>query len=408
MSPWLDTPRGRNARDRCSANPAPDTLPLLDPDHDSLLRRWVGQDAVRRARGALLKEAGGAGIERAEMLCERLLESGWIIRHDKLMGGAWQWEAITWRDLPALQGLLGVSSPRQRGEARQAQMDAAKAWLESRSDGAATETLDPDLLDELAHALKQLAEEKALRLDLLNARLELLRSVAEWHDREQQGTRRDFALFARDGTKALTEAEWRWLETAFDLERLRINRFEPVMWLAGDLDLTWPDARKVQLSSLRFAGLPMMDLMQAIAASSPRHWWLIENRASFERQALQRKHPDAVLIWMPGRPSSAWLETVSHLLALAPAPGRISADADPSGIAIASAVGKIWDRHGMAWEPYQMGMAQLKNSPQHWPLNEHDRRLLDALDETSLPEPLMALCREMQRSGRKAEQEAWL
>lgn len=152
----------------------------------------------------------------------------------------------------------------------------------------------------------------------------------------------------------------------------------------------------------------MTDLARAEHVSTPARWWLIENRASFERQAIERKR-GVVLVWMPGRPSSGWLAAVGHLLERAPAPAWISVDADPAGVDIACGVGALWASRGLAWEPYRMGITQWEATAQHWPLNEHDRRLLTVLlARPDLPPELKRLCERMQEDGRKAEQEAWL
>ena len=56
-----------------------------------------------------------------------------------------------------------------------------------------------------------------------------------------------------------------------------------------------------------------------------------------------------------------------------------------------------------------MDVAQWAATPQHWPLNEHDRGLLgNLLARTGLPGGLRALCEAMLREGRKAEQEGWV
>lgn len=412
MQDWLDTARARDERDRAAAGPVPTALPLLDADHKDLLSRWARSDGARRSRAALMKEAGPAGIERAELLCDKLLRDGWIVRRERRVGGAWRWDSLAWRDLALMQSLLGVSSPRQRIEERQSLLEQAAAWRSSWRDSASGEGLDPDLLDEIDLALAQLGEDRSLKLELLSARLALLRAIADWHDAGMQGTRRDFALRARGATKALTDADWRWLESAFDLERLRIARFAQALWLAGELELCWDGGQRIQLGALQFLALPLADLCRAVAVSAPQRWWLIENRASFERQAANRaagQMPGVALLWMPGRPSMAWIDTVTHLLRLAPAPAWISADADPAGVDIACAAGTLWQARGLAWQPHEMGVAQLDATPQHWTLNEHDRRLLASLmARPDLPRSLQALCEAMQAQGRKAEQEAWV
>jgi hypothetical protein len=87
----------------------------------------------------------------------------------------------------------------------------------------------------------------------------------------------------------------------------------------------------------------------------------------------------------------------------------ISADADPAGVDIACGVGALWAERGLLWEPHQMGVAQWQDTTQRWPLNDHDRVLLERLlARTDLQPELRALCEAMRRDGRKAEQEAWL
>lgn len=407
MTTWVDSEPERGVRDRSASGSVPERLPLLDPEHRELLQRWVRSDGARRSRATLLSDAGPAAIERAEDLCDRLLREGWIVRRERLTGGKWQWDAIVWRDLPRLQSLLAVSSPRQRTEQRKALIEEGAVWLRTRSEVTAANAVDPDLLDELTRALARLSEDKASRLAVLDTRLELLRAIVAWHDAGAQGTRRDFALQARGTTKAISDADWRWLDSAFDLERLRITPFAPVAWLAGDISLQWA-GQQVHLGPLHFIGLPLADLYRADSASMPNRWWLIENRASFERQA-RACESGVGLIWMPGRPSTAWLGAVAHLLALAPAPAHISADADPAGVDIACSVGALWQERGLKWQPYQMGVSEWNGARQHWPLNEHDRALLARLvARADLPVNLRELCDAMLLEGRKAEQEGWI
>ncbi|MGA0584857.1 MAG: hypothetical protein ACO2ER_13260, partial [Castellaniella sp.] len=212
---WIDTVKSGTRRERRADAPVPQAPPLLDKPLLDLLRRWVRSDAARRTYGALIKEAGPSGIERAEALCDRLLRAGWIIRCERLTGGTWQWDALIWRDLPRLQALLGVAGPGQKTEARQTLIDQGRDWLRNWSASAAEP--DPDLLDELEQATAQLADDRG-PLDRLTRRLDMLRALAAWHDAEASGTRRDFALRAAGGTKALSAADWRWLESGFDLE----------------------------------------------------------------------------------------------------------------------------------------------------------------------------------------------
>lgn len=404
---WIDETRGRNRRERRADIPVPEALPaLIAEDRKTLLRRWVRNDATRRQRSTLIQDAGTTGIELADALCAWLLLEGWIIRCERLSGGAWQWDALIWRDLPRLQALLGVVGPGRRAETRQALIMQTRDWLQTWRTTAMAP--DPDLLDELEQALEQLAEERSLPPERLARRLDLLRALAAWHDEGACGTRRDFALHAGDGTKALSGADWRWLESGFDLERLRITRFASMAWLAGDITLGWPEAQTMPLGHLHCIGLPLTDLDRITCATTPQRWWLIENRASFERQAHILESGTA-LLWMPGRPSTDWLVTIERLLRLAPAPAWISADADPSGVDIACTVGALWESRGLAWTPHRMGVDEWHTTPQRWPLNTHDHQMLERLlARPRLPDELRVLCLAMQAEGRKAEQEAWL
>lgn len=305
----------------------------------------------------------------------------------------------------SVQRLLGIESAARRVQLRDEGLAKARDWLRSRAESAAA---DPDLLDEMTGVLDELALDRAIRSEVLEARLGLLKSLGDWADQAGQGTRRDFALRARGTTKSLGVADWRWLESRFDLERLRITPFAPMFWLAGDVSLHW-EGRRVDLGGLHCAALPMRDLKRVERiAGQVVGWWLLENRASFERQA-QGPLRGRVLVWLPGRPSSDWLEVMSHLLDLAPCEGYVSADADPAGVDIACTVGALWEREGLAWQPHLMGVPEWQSASQHWALNDHDRELLARLlARPTLPEGLRALCEQMQREGRKAEQEGWL
>jgi hypothetical protein len=400
---WQDVQIRRGVRQRTASHEPPNALSLLSKEDKELLATWVRKDNVSRSREALLKEAGTSNIERAEALSDWLLREGWISRKEKLQGGTWQWDGLTWRDLDRLKSLLGVGSRTQRDEARAQRLQQACTWLETLED----ET-DADLREAVAHALQQLEEESALRVDLLGTRLDLLNSLVKWRRAQMNGTRRDFALYAGEHTKSIGASDWKWLEKHFDLESLGVTHFLPIVWLAGDAQLLWGE-RAVDLSTMRCLAIPIEDLLKVTAVkASQDHWWLIENRASFERQSGQRPL-GTLMAWLPGRASHDWLKAMGHLLRLAPAPLQVSADADPAGIDIARTVGSLWRSQGLMWEPYRMGLDEWKAVSQKWPLNDHDVALLQRLQEDAdLPEPMKDLCLAMLSEGRKAEQEGWL
>lgn len=400
---WQDVQIRRGVRQRTASHEPPTALSLLSKEDKDLLATWVRKDNESRSREALLKEAGTSNIERAESLCDWLLREGWITRKEKLQGGTWQWDGLTWRDLDGLKSLLGVGSRTLRDEARSQRLKHAYTWLETLE-----QETDSELREGVAQAIQQLEDESAQRVDVLATRLDLLTSLVEWRRSQMNGTRRDFALYAGEHTKSIGASDWKWLEKHFDLESLGVTHFLPLIWLAGDAQLLWGE-RVFDLSSVRCLAIPIEDLLQVTAVkASQDHWWLIENRASFERQSGQRP-PATFMAWLPGRPSLDWLKAMGHLLRLAPAPLRVSADADPAGIDIARTVGSLWQSQGQMWAPYRMGIDEWTMVSQKWPLNDHDVSLLHRLlGDADLPDPMKELCAAMLSEGRKAEQEGWL
>lgn len=390
-------------RHRVAAHKPPDALALLGAEERELLTVWVRKDNASRSREALLKDAGTHHIERAEALSDWLLREGWVERKEHLKGGTWQWEGMTWRDLDRLKSLLGVGSRNLRVEARSLRFKQAWAWLEGIAPPG-----NLQLREVVGQAIQQLEAEPTQRVNVVGARLDLLECVVTWQGKQMNGTRRDFALFAGEHTKSISAGDWKWLERFLDLESLGITHFVPMIWLAGDIQLAW-GARVVDLSPLHCLALSQEDLLKTtVIRGNPEYWWLIENRASFERQASKRP-TGAFMAWLPGRPSQDWLKAVTHLLGLALRPLKVSADADPSGIDIARTVGRVWKSQGQSWVPHQMGLEEWNATTQKWPLNEHDVALLHRLlGDDALPEQMKELCTAMMREGRKAEQEGWL
>lgn len=412
MTQWIDTQVSRGKRDRRADTGLPTDLPLLGHPLLEILQRWSRKERETCKRTTLLKEATPATVEEVETLCDRLLSAGWIERREVLKGGSWQWESFRWRDLPQLQGLLGIENSQDRENKRATALAHAAHVLEQNAT-----SLEPDVVAALQGALDQLQESKTTPLETLSTRLQLLVALAQWQLEGQEGTSRDFALRAQGGTKSISQAHWRWLGENFDLERFRITPFTPMLAMSGPLQLRWAHAQ-MDMTSLHFAQLPVPDVLRLKAIVSPAQgWWLIENRASFERQTRlaieqqeeQHDKRSQNIVWLPGRPSRHWLSAWRHLLRLCPAPVAISADADPAGVDIACTVGAACSEAGVTWRPEQMGAAQLHAATQQWPLNQHDRMLLaNLMARPDLPAELRALCESMQTEGRKAEQEGWL
>lgn len=371
-------------------------LPLLGPEARALLRDWARGDAATRPWAALLRLAGPARLELADDLAGVLERTGWATPKRSFVKGTWRLDGLVWTDLPALKAALGLDSRDDRRARRADALARLDAWAGAHPDHAeAVAPLHDGVLD-------------AARLD---ERLALLQALAAWQDDARSGTRRDFEWHARGATKSITEAEWRWLGSTLDLSACRIEGFLPVLWLAGDLRLQWDDGRGCDLSGLHLAGLPVDDVLRVSSVQPPQRYWLIENRASFERQAARAtRAPGVAVLWLPGRPPISWQSAVATLLERAPAPAWISADPDPAGVEIALTAGALWSARGLVWTPWRMGVPELGEARHRRPLDgDHDPRVLARLQaRADLPEALQALCAYMAAEQVKGEQEGWL
>ncbi|WP_422015776.1 hypothetical protein [Roseateles sp.] len=381
----------RSRRHRAAQAPVwPPTLPALDVDERELLADWLRGSADSRPWTALLDAAGAARIELADRLADRALAAGLFTLKEKFERGRWLRAGVAWVGLEALQAALGLPTRGQRDGERQALADQLA-------------TLMADAL--VGEAAQDLAESR-MAVKPAQARAALLQALITWVAAGRQGLRRDFALHL-DHTKAVGEGEWAWLERHFDLPALGIGPFAPTLTLAGAASLVWPGARRLDLAALPFVTLPAEALAPLLAVeTAPTRWWLIENRASFEKQAA-RLAPGTLLVWVAGRPTRAWAAAVGRLLALAPAPAAISADADPAGIEIALAAARPWVDRDLPWQPEAMEPARLSH-PRAQALGTHDRATLARLAQAGLPPMLVALRDAMLARGLKAEQEGWL
>jgi len=368
----------------------PAALPSLRADERELLVDWLRGSAETRPWQSLLQAAGPGRIELADTLSQKALETGLATRHERSEHGRWWPVKLCWVELEKLQAALGLATRSDR--------DARMAALTQRLDGLMAD----DLVGEAAQALA----ETRMAATTTEARAALLEALRRWVAEGRTGLRRDFALHLGH-TKAISAGEWGWLERHFDLPALGIDAFAPTLTLAGDARLQWPGGRGLDLGVGPFLTVPadaLQDLQRVDAP--PARWWLIENRASFEKQAARRAPGDA-LVWIAGRPTRAWGEAVSRLIALAPAPAAISADADPAGIEIALAAAEPWERAGLAWTATAMEPARLYR-PGLQPLGRYDRGVLERLATRTLPPELAALRDALAERGVKAEQEGWL
>lgn len=390
MIRWRELSADRSRRHLASATPIwPGSAPELDEDEKALLLDWLRDSTDTRKWQVLLEVAGAARIELANRLSDKLLSQGVATRKEAFAQGRWRPAMLCWVELEALQGALGLRTRSAR--------DARRATLSSRLDAL----MGNELVGEAAQALA----ESRMAVAAAESRAALLEALLGWVSDGDDGLRRDFAL--RLGhTKAIGDGEWQWLERHFDLPALGIGAFAPQITLAGHLSLFWGQALRVDMGAAPFITLPSASLTTLERVTPPKRWWLIENRASFEKQAARRAPGDA-LVWIAGRPTRAWGEAMSRLIALAPAPAAISADADPAGIEIALAAAEPWERAGLAWTATAMEPERL-DRPGLQPLGRYDLGLLERLAARPLPPELAALRDAMLERGVKAEQEGWL
>lgn len=390
MTAWHMEMRGKHKRMRQSLQHFV-TLPALREVQLAVLLRWLKSHAQERVWQSLLDIAGKDALDIVDDLRDALLAAGALAVKEELKSGQWRVTRIVWRNLPAVQQAVGVTTATEQATQRD---DLAGQWCE--------------LADEhpwLA-AAAQAATKGSVTIQV--QRLPLLQALLAWQQDQRTGLRQDFALVARGNTKGITATEWDWLDTHLSLENLGIGRFEPLFWLAGSLILQIEDVQMLALQHIGFVGVPCRQWASPWSVrNAPQRYWLIENRASFERQSVQL-HAGVCLIWLPGRPSAAWLQAMRWLLSQAPASAAISCDPDPAGIQIAMTAGELWREAGLSWEAQQM-------SPEVWQdgitraLNDYDRRVLVELKQRNdLPENLAYLRDHMLASGKKAEQEGWV
>lgn len=373
----------------------PGPLLLLTPRQKSALLAWAKDDAASKSWKTLAVQAGGAGeIEMVQELLVLLEREGWLKRRTKFVRGSHEVQGIDWVDLAALKSALGLDSRDGRRQLRAASLSRLADWASGQPD--------------LAPAAEALQANVALTAAQIDERFAVLQALAAWRDEQRSGTRRDFELTARGATKSLTQAEWKWLQGALDLSALGVEGFTPMVSLAGELVLLWGE-QVCDLRPLHFAGFTSENLRAASVAAPPMRYWLIENRASFERQAALKPEGTAI-VWLPGRPPLAWQAAMASLLEGAPAPAWISADPDPAGIEIALTAGALWSAQGLSWEPWKMGTSELRAAPKKLPLSAgYDRQVLDRVDGLADLHPsLRELSVMLRSSGLKAEQEGWL
>lgn len=386
---YLDTSPHPKKRQRF-LDVSPATAETLPAEWRALAVRWLRKVPAAGSRWeTLTKAAGPADYPLAQRLLEWLLGAGWVVVTEERRNGAWWPTHVEFREVAELRTRLGLPDP---GE-------PARQWATLQDEIEFPG--HPDLVVAMS-SLDGLPPARAIE------RARLLQAVARWRDDGRYGTRRDFAHFARGATKAITATEWRWLEDAVDLAGEGIDRHTPLLLVAAPLTLQLPDGIVALHCAPDFAGLTPATVA-AVSGVSGRiaHWRLIENKTSFERCARSRE-ADTAVVWLPGFPPTWWRETMSRLIALAPAPAEIACDPDPAGIAIALETAKLWDAAQLDWRPWRMDFADLANLSRRAPLTPADCALLDGLLSRPVPDSLMPLAKWIADHGEKGEQEGYL
>lgn len=367
----------------------PQQLGQIPREWRELLTRWVRRGGNSRWE-TLRNDTGVTGIQMAQSLLDWLLREGWAIVVEQRQHGGWWPHSVELRNLPQLRASLGISDKEEDTHRWQALREVLSASCDA--------SLVPALL-----ALDELPVYRAL------ARQGLIDALQRWQNAQLSGTRRDFALFARDDTKGLSESEWNWLELTLDLAEFRIERHTPLLLLSAPLTLIMQHGQLDLANCTDFAALTPATIQAITSASGTiKRWQLVENRTSFERVARQREL-DVGVIWLPGFPPSWWRNAVGQLLDLTPAPAHIACDPDPAGIAIALKAAELWQERSIAWLPWKMSAIDLAALRVRKPLTEIDRLQLASLrQETALPTQLSDLAEWMLKHGEKGEQEGYL
>lgn len=359
----------------------------LPGEHIDLLRRWIKPQQARRKWSTLLADAGSKHLEAALKLADWLLRNGWAEHYEKRVGSRWE---ITWLEFPHLKALREMFQLPDPAE-------LASDWAQ-----AGTHRFSSTDLVAAHAALADLPLARRLK------RFPLLQKIETWRIDQRQGTRRDFALFSRGDSKALTASEWAWLNAAVNLQKSGIFEHTPHLLIAGPIKLVSANGIIDLNASVDWIALTPETVAGTLSSEGlPRIWRLVENLTSFERVARQRA-PDEAVVWLPGFAPGWWTDAMQRILGHAPAAAEIACDPDPAGIAIALHAARLWESYHLPWCPLKMDPADLIGMHQRKPLTERDRQLLVQLISTTLPPTLRQLAETMLKLGEKGEQEVYL
>lgn len=378
----VSTLRGRRKRRGCK--PRPDDVALWPVLWHDLLKKWLKQGGVRRKWTNLLMVAGSQRVHEAWQLLDALLKAGLIEVEEHRDSTRWQPLWLEFLKLESTRELVGLANREKIRQLRDAQEGA---------------DFQNSILSSLLKSLGEMPAERAIR------RHAILVALDRWIRGGYNGTRRDFALFARGDTKGISSAEWSWVEGALSLENIGISQHTPAIWLRAPLALRTSTGMLDLQCIPDCIGLTPETIGCLVAIEGQVGYWrILENRTVFERVARHQGAVDGV-IWVPGFAPSWWKQGVAKLLSLCPATALVACDPDPAGIEIALNVGQVWAEKGLNWEPWCMDKGTLSTLPKRKGLNEDDNNRLIRLLSQPLPAMLRELTSWMLNNGEKGEQE---
>lgn len=394
-SEFLDSGRQPKKRKRYLILPEPDLIALqqLPAIWQQLMREGLKLGGNSRW-SSWQKLAGLAHKNDLDALYDWLLRYGCIVAYESFKNGEWWPYKIEWQHTNRLRKALGLTVAEEQQSA-----------LQQLLHGLAQQTNDDERWLLLIDSLATLHVATALK------RAQLLQSLSQWQQAQRSGSYRDFALFARGDTKALSSSEWAWIASQLDLSNYGIQPHTPLLYIAAHMQLQLASGVLDIAASRPFIALPIssLDTLTAIQSAQLRAWIVVENLTSFERVAAKRE-ADTAVVWLPGFAPGWWQQLMSLMVRLCPAPLQIACDPDPAGVSIALNVMQLWQRQGLEAQPWCMGVAELQQCLHRKSLDAYDqRRLLSFLER--LPElhpTLAALVQYMQDTQQKAEQESYL
>lgn len=349
----------------------------------TLLRDCLRRDKPTMRWNTLLGIAGPARRAAADEVCEALLAAGWIELEERRESGLWRHQQLRFIALQRLRGLVGLLD---RDELQ-------RSWNAAR-----VQLMESALVGPLLPALDAMQADIALR------RVEWLQALERWRAQGRHGTYRDFALYATQSTKGIPQSDLDWLDQSIELNAFGVEAHQPLLYLRAALRLVL-DAPLDLHAIPDLIGLSPATLRAVRSVEgSLQSWRFIENRTLFERIA-RRDGARHGVVWLPGYAPGWWREAMARLMRLMPAPVLIACDPDPDGVRIAFDAGKLCTSAGLSWAPWGMAPADLQSLPAQRPLEAADQRLLNGLDEFSLPAPLGELVAFMRTNAIKGEQE---